>query len=1085
MKDAADPDLTIVAIGSSAGGLEAIREFVSSLPATSPVCFVVVQHMSPHHKSIMSQLVGRETDLLVEDITDGVIPRANVIYITPPKADVVIEGGRLRLKPPSDTLSTPKPSVDRFLLTLAAERGANTVAIILSGTGSDGAYGVQAIREAGGITIAQDRDTAKYDGMPQSAIQTGCVDLVLAPADIGTHLQKILAANHDFSGFRTDTLGEPPFADVLQMLLARTRVDFREYKQSTVQRRIERRMTALGVDDLHAYTRVLRTRPAELDTLFKDLLISVTRFFRDGSEFGHLERLLPEVITAADGGPLRVWVAGCATGEEAYSIAMLLAEALGGLTSDFKDKVQIFATDIDIDALAVAQRGIYSSGALANIPEALAKKYLVPDADGVRVINHLRSAILFSKHNLCQDPPFQRIHLLCCRNVLIYFGKSLQKKVMARFHYAMTPDALLFLGTSETISGSEELFAKDSTTPHIFRRRQIARGVAADYAMPAVRPVTPPEIRRAPRADTESNDRKMFNALMQSLGENSFLVTAEGTILQVNGSISAFIEVTENSRLRMHIDLLRSPLREEARSLVMIALRNRERRSGIVQRGMGPDGADLRLAVYPVVAEAINEQLALVVFNTVESAAKLRDGSGDSTGDSTGDVTGDGTGRAVAESRIFELEAEVAVTREALQQTIEELETTNEELQSVNEEMQSTNEELEATNEMLETSNEELQSSNEELITVNEELQMTASTLTGRTGELTSILHNTPLAILVTDSALQITQATDAACEVFTIPRPINQVHISQVSVPQGYPSLAALCSDALQAGKPVEQEFSSHGTQIKMSCAPYFDDFGKTLGLTLVVTQFPGLALEMEMILSNTRIHLFNRAQDGTILRISEASANVLGLSRDDAVGENLFDLIPPEAVDSVRQNDAKVLAGEDQTTPETVLFRDSDPEDPSYLAIERHRYIDPVTQEPTVYTMAMDVTEIVTATGHTKATIERFRHLQELAGFGYWELDPVNKTIFWSSKVFDIHGIPESAGPPDYDTAINFYHPDDLPMISEKVAKAMKPGGEFRFEARLIRADGEEVRVRSYAIAVTDRTGEVTKIVGAYEKL
>jgi len=619
-------ELTIIGIGSSAGGLEAIRELVATLPAKLPVTYVVVQHMSPHHKSLMTELVARQTELRVMDIVDKQTPEENVIYITPPKTDVILSDGMLRLVDPSYLAAAPKPSVDRFLLSLADDHGENSMAMILSGTGTDGAYGVQAIREAGGITIAQDADSAKYDGMPQSAIQTGCVDLVLRPLEIGTHLKKILTSARDFSDFRKEALNDSPLSDLLQILLARTRVDFRDYKVTTVQRRIERRMMALGITDQEEYTHFLRNNPNAVDALFKDLLISVTRFFRDKEEFAKLEGLLPDLLTKKQTGPFRVWIAGCATGEEAYSIAMLISEALGGTDVSLKDRVQIFATDIDKEALKVARKGVYSNAVLNDIPSHLADKYLVQHGEGVRVTDALRSAVLFSDHNVCQDPPFQKVDLLCCRNLLIYFDNSLQQKVMTRFHYSMAPDALLFLGMAESVAGSDELFIADQSGSHVFRKRTLSKGFAAaagSYRMPnlpnhSVRPG-----KRVPPVDTKSTDRQFFEALMGSLGENSVLVTEDCSIVQVNGSISPYIEVTGSTKLSMHLDLLKSPLREEARSLVTIAFKNLKHRSGV--RHILPNidkDIDVRLDVYPIVAPKINERVALLVFTQLPQSPK-------------------------------------------------------------------------------------------------------------------------------------------------------------------------------------------------------------------------------------------------------------------------------------------------------------------------------------------------------------------------------------------------------------------------------------------------------------------------------
>lgn len=1074
MKDDKVEDLTIIAIGSSAGGLEAIRELVATLPVDLPVSYVVVQHMSPHHKSLLKELVGRQTSLIVQDVEDGVRPEANVIYITPPKADIILENGLLRLKPPSDMPAAPKPSVDRFLLSLADDHGAKTMAMILSGTGTDGAYGVQAIREAGGITIAQDAESAKYDGMPQSAIQTGCVDLVLRPVEIGTHLNKILTSKRDFSEFRHQALQETPVSDLLQILLARTRVDFREYKQTTITRRIERRMTALGITDQDEYTQFLRNNPHAVDALFKDLLISVTRFFRDKDEFDSLEQMLPKMLAARPDGPLRVWIAGCATGEEAYSIAMLIAEAIGGPDQPLRDKVQIFATDIDKEALQIARAGVYGNAALNDIPKDLASKYLMPHGDGIRVRDEIRAAVLFSEHNVCQDPPFQRVHLLCCRNLLIYFGNSLQKKVMARFHYAMASNALLFLGTAESVAGSDELFLQDESKFHVYRKRALSKSGRGGFSMPAVPRYSAREAQLAEENKADTTDTQLLAALIKSLGPTSIMVTEDGNIIQVHGNISPYIELTQSSKLKMHLDLLKSPLREEARSLMAIGLRTEKHRSGVQHREMAPQGKDVQLAVYPINAVGMNERIVVIAFNEIEEA---RPSQTETPGLENAD-------KFIVE-RIKELENEVAVTREALQQTIEQLETSNEELQSVNEELQSTNEELQATNEEMETSNEELQSTNEELITVNEELQITATELSGRTGELTSVLQSTPLAILVTDSALQITQATTSASELFGIKQPIATPHISQIVLPDGYPALAPICSETLRLGATTEREFSSDGTRVVLSCTPYFDVHGKILGLTMVATQFPGLAREMELILSASNIHIINRKIDRHIIRISASSAATLGLTREEAEGANLFDFLPEDIAADVRKSDEMVLEGEREGIVEQFEMKGKAGGESTYLALERHRFFDPLTMDPTLYMIASDVTATILATDQTRALIDRFRLLQKLAGFGYWELDPVNQSMYWSSRVFALHGVDESEGVPDYDAAVNFYHPDDIEMVQERVAEVSKSGGEFNFEARLIQATGNEIRVRSNGIAITDSQGRLTKIVGAFAEI
>ncbi|WP_424928109.1 chemotaxis protein CheB [Amaricoccus tamworthensis] len=949
LETAVKEKLTIIAVGSSAGGLEAIRELVSTLPVDLPVSYVVVQHMSPHHKSLMTELVGRQTSLQVKDVTDGIVPEPNVIYITPPNTDVIYDGTSLRLVDPSSEVASPKPSVDRFLLSLADKHGAKSMAIILSGTGTDGAYGVQAIREAGGITIAQDGETAKYDGMPTSAIQSGCVDLILSPQAIGTHLQKILTSPRDFDEFRKDNLEQSPNSDLLQILLARTRVDFRDYKQTTIGRRIERRMIALGIDTKEEYTRFCRDNPHAVDALFKDLLISVTRFFRDKPEFEHLERLIPELIVKCSGRQMRVWIAGCATGEEAYSIAMLLSEALGGPQVSLKDRVQIFATDIDKDAIQIARKGVYGLAALNDIPKKLADKYLVRQADSVRVVDSLRSAILFSDHNVCQDPPFQKVDLLCCRNLLIYFGNSLQQKVMARFHYAMTNSSLLFLGTAETVAGSDELFIPERHSSHIYRKRSIRRPEITPYS----RVRANNQSRQLPSRDQTSDsgnstDRQLFEALAKSLGKNSLLVTDDYSIARVYGDVSPYIEMNQTSSLKMHLDLLRRPLREEARSLITMALKNGEHRVGVRHLLANGDDAEVRLEAYPIVAKNINERAALLVIReTPIDFSKTVPASVE-----------DGTGDPVS-NHINLLENEVATTREALQQTIEELETSNEELQSLNEELQSTNEELQATNEELETSNEELQSTNEELITVNEELQVTAAELSGRTGELVSVLETTPLSILVLDTALQVSQATNAAVKMYGLSLPIASPHVSQCVLPENFPALAPICSEALHLGEPAEREFSSEGVRYKLSCSPFFDMKGQVLGITIVVSDFPGIVQELDVILNQTSFHIMNHTADGTIIRISEKMAESLGTTRADAEGKNYYDFVDPEHVPMLKDVDRQLIEGEPDSKRVQVAIATKHRGEKLLLTFGRFLHEGKDEKSPMIFVVGTDISD------------------------------------------------------------------------------------------------------------------------------
>ncbi|ATI42734.1 hypothetical protein CBW24_12460 [Pacificitalea manganoxidans] len=814
-------DFTVVGIVASAGGLEALSALVQKLPTNAGIAYAIAQHLSASHKSLMTTLLSRETQLAVREISDDITPEPDTIYVTPPGFDVVLHKGKLRLQSPSGPAAAPKPSGDRLMTSLAMELGDRAVGVVLSGTGSDGSYGIRAIREAGGITIAQDLVTAKYDGMPSSAANTGCVDLVLPPGRIGRDIVRILS---EPGMIEDDSMAaSADGSDLLHTLLARTRVDFREYKETTINRRIQRRMTAIGITDYSDYVAHCRTNPNELDALFKDLLISVTRFFRDTAEFEALSQYIRQLVSLSEHRSIRLWVAGCATGEEAYSLAILVAEALGGPEAIGEDRVQIFATDIDKSALEVARRGVYPLSALHDVPEDLAQRYFHVEKDRVRVIARLRSCIMFSDHNVCQDPPFINIDLISMRNVLIYFGNRLQEKVLARLGYALNPGGLLFLGTSENISRAQIDLEPMSEKERIYRKRMAFRSGGSSRL-----PFSPSEIRSGhpePKVPVQSADRRMFDSLARAISADSILVTSDGRILRVYGDLTPFLHISEQSRLNLQISILRSPFREEAASLSALALKRQIRRTGLRHADPGRvDWTHIQLEAIPLTGQDDGERYVLIAFHRHQVSQEL-------------EAADDGDG-ALPSARIRQLEADVASAREALEQMVEELQTSNEELQSVNEELQSTNEELQASNEELETSNEELQATNEELITVNEEMQVNATELSLMSSELSSVLGEAPLVVLVLDTALQIVRTSAIARRMFRLPENCENFHLSQCTVPDHFPSLVKFCDRTLRLRETVEDQIRHGESVFRMSCAPYFDDRNNLRGATLMISE-------------------------------------------------------------------------------------------------------------------------------------------------------------------------------------------------------------------------------------------------------
>jgi two-component system CheB/CheR fusion protein len=829
--------LSWVAIGASAGGLEALRDLAHHLPADLPATYIVLQHMAPQHRSLLATLIGRETSLPCTELADGTRPERNHIYVVPPNHDVTVDRGALRLQSPSVEIAAPKPSIDRFLVSLAEALHDRAVGIVLSGTGSDGAWGIQAIRAAGGITIAQEEASAKYGGMPSAAIATGCIDLVLTPTQIGTYLGRILARPRNFGALQASPPQDGSLSDLLQILFARTRVDFRDYKQTTVMRRIERRMGALGFGDLRDYTHHVRTAPREADALFKDLLISVTRFFRDRGEFAALAAAIGERLRDhAPGAPVRAWVAGCATGEEAYSVAILFAEALGGPDRLGPDALQLFATDIDRAALRTARAGLYPPAALDDLDPGLVQTYFRRREDGFAIVPPVKDAILFSEHNVFQDPPFLNLDLVCCRNLLIYFTPQLQGRVLARFDYALKPGGLLFLGTAEAVAGTETTFRPVAGSVRLFRKRAPAEGASHRFRERALVPVRPGRAVQphpAPPVRELREARALFQSLVQGMGPDALLLAPDLRILEVHGDVSRYLSLTTSTRPQLSVTMLREPFAHEARTLATLALRSHGVRQGVRHPAPGTPGRSVQLLAVPLASADGREDDAPVLLFFRE------------TEDRPAAPHSEGRFGAEAAVEIDALQREVQTTREALQQTVQELETSNEELQALNEELQSTNEELQATNEELETANEELQSTNQELITVNEEQQVNAAELAILSEELAAILASIPTPVIVVDASLHITRASTAALDLFGIRTIADRPHVSQLEVPAGCPPLAPLLSQTLHLGLASDAPFTAQGpggpTPMLIRTAPISDARGRLIGASAVLVRGEG----------------------------------------------------------------------------------------------------------------------------------------------------------------------------------------------------------------------------------------------------
>ena len=618
---------------------------------------------------------------------------------------------------------------------------------------------------------------------------------------------------------------EPPVelhTELMNLLQSRTRVDFREYKDQTINRRILRRMDALSIEAFEDYVRKCRDDVSEIDILHKDFLISVTRFFRDLSQFRQLEREIGRIVETKISTPIRVWVAGCATGEEAYTVAILIAEALGGAKMLEQKGVQIFATDIDERALDVARKGSYPVTAAHDIPPEYLEKYFRIGPRTIDIAPELRAVTLFSKHNLCQDPPFINIDLVTLRNVLIYFKPVLQQRVLSRVHYSLGKRGVLLLGTSEAVRSMDLLFETKQDTDKIYIKRNATRPESL-FNPETIEPsaLTPPGAPISPRSGADT-DGQMFDALARAVAPNGFVITRNQDIIRVFGDVSPMLELTEKTSLRLSTRILRRGLREEAPGLISVAFRHKESRDGRWHNVLGPGFNQVKMICYPIFATEGEDHL-LVAFRTRTQDQEAAPIESLSDQERT--------------QYILQIETEMQSTREALQQTVEELQTTNEELQSVNEELQSTNEELQATNEELETSNEELQSTNEELITVNEEMRINSTEFQRVSRELSALLSASPNPVLVVDHALLVRRASNSALSYFNIAEvPINGLHLGQLPILNQSPMLAQIAANVFETRQQEALEITKDNQLHTAVIAPFSEGKGDLIGLTVSV---------------------------------------------------------------------------------------------------------------------------------------------------------------------------------------------------------------------------------------------------------
>ena len=810
----------IVGIGASAGGLAAFEAFFSGMPAdVEPgMAFVLVQHLAPDHSSILTTLMQRYTRMKVYEVEDGMTVQINCAYIIPPNRDMAFLNGTLQLMEPTEPRGHRLP-VDFLFRSLAQDQHERAIGIVLSGTGSDGTLGVRAIKSEGGMVMVQLPDSCEFDGMPRSAIATGMVDFELSPAEMPAQLMAYVA--HAFGRTPRLAIQSTPFTEnvlkkIFVLLRTQTGHDFSQYKPSTICRRIERRMAVHQIDSTDGYVKYLQHNTVEVEALFRDLLIGVTQFFRDPETFEALEaQVIPKLFEGKPAGSvIRAWSTGCSTGEEAYSIAMLLHEHCVKLKQVYK--LQVFATDIDSRAITTARAGMYPASVAENIsPERLARFFTAePDGSAYRIHKSIRDLLIFSEHDVIKDPPFSKLDLISCRNLLIYLGSELQKKLITLFHYALQPGGVLYLGTSETIGELGDMFTVLDRKNKIYQRNEDFHGARRS----ALGRFLPPLM-------FKDTDQPLFTgkmvhplklslrelteqSLLQQLAPVAALVNGHGDILYLHGRAGMFLEPAPgDAGINNILKMAREGLRRDLTTALHKAAGTKERIQCLnIRVKTNGHHTLVNLSVSPVLsstAGALESPLFLVILEeapalpTPSSALAALAQSAPATSHN-GDIN----------AQIAELNKELQAKEEYLHAAKEELETSNEELKSSNEEMQSVNEELQSTNEELETSKEEMQSINEELATVNTELQTKVTDLSRANNDMNNQLAGTGIGTIFVDFNLRILRFTPTATQMINlilsdVGRPIGHI----VSNLIGYDRLVADVQEVLRTLIPKEIE--------------------------------------------------------------------------------------------------------------------------------------------------------------------------------------------------------------------------------------------------------------------------------------
>jgi len=1071
----------VVCVGASAGGLEAFTHLLEAMPMDTGMAFVLVSHLSPSHASHLAEILSRATKMPVNEVKDEPKVQPNRVYVIPPDRSMIIADGVLKLLPRREVRGQHHP-VDLFLESLAIDQRHKSIAVILSGTGSDGTLGLDEIKAAGGITFAQDQSAA-YEGMPRSATMAGSVDFVLPPASIAHELSEI--ARHAYVSPEAPPLAHPQpteaphFTKILSLVHQTMGVDFGHYRLTTLNRRIGRRMALHKIDALAEYADFLRSRPAEIEALFQDILISVTSFFRDAETSELLKTKLFPRITAehSTGDAIRMWVVGCSTGEEAYSLAILFSEYM-----DREGRVwpvQIFATDLNGTSVERARLGIYPKSISERVSPERLRRYFYEVDGKYRVAKSIRDMCIFAKHNIAADPPFSRMDLISCRNLLIYLEPLLQQHLMPILHYALKPSGLLWLGASETTGPFRELFEVEDAKHRFYLKKPQATRVPVPLLLAGPRGERPAPVELLPVSQGrrgEDVQREADRILLARFTPPGVLVTDELEILQFRGDTGAYLAPASGRASLNLLKMLREGLLLPVRSALARAKRDASaiRREGVrVTSNGGSRLVDIE--VVPVKAARGGRDCYLLLFHEPPLQPERL-------------PNGEPPPSREVEEESKQLKQELIATKEYLQSVIEQQEAANEELQSANEEVQSANEELQSINEEIETSKEEIQSSNEELATVNEELQTRNAELGQSNNDLMNLLASVQMAIVMLGSDLRIRRFTPMAEKLLNLIATAVGRPVTDIKLNVDVPDLEQILVEVVETVQPYQRDVQDrNGRWHSLRVRPYRTLDNRIDGAVIVLVDIDSIkstaeslrvgAERLRIMYDRAPLGIFETDLDGRFERVNDKFVELMGRSRNSLLVLASQDITHPDDVASDMEAFDRIRSG---LVPAVRQEKRYIREDGSTLWVELHRFSVPDGDGKAAFTVG--IVEDIRERKETETTLRRrearFRALMNSAPALIW-VSGVDGMEYVNQAYLEFLGVEsqEVLG----NAWTYFLHPDDREAYLAAHDRALTALQPFEHQFRFRRGDGEYRWMMSVALPQFNPAGKFAGYTGA----